>query len=169
MTGRINIFRRAVCDRIKTIMPELKSCEIQFGRFDIDALDNMTVRTPSVRFAVLKADSIQESSDRKSAKLSCAAFAITDGKNHEEAAWDIAEAILTDLTAAQMFGLVQLSGPSAARITPILTGDLKRRATSIIAVEWTQELRHLGQGVFDDQGFVVSELYVNDELQDVGA
>lgn len=164
--GRINTFRRAVCSHIAGLLPDLRSCEIQFGRFDIDALDRFSVRAPAVRVAVLSGDSQQEAADRKSAELKCAAFAITEGRDHEEAAWDIAEAIFTDLSPARMFGLLQLSGPSKVRITPIVTGNLKNRAVSIIAVEWTQEMRHLGEGIFTDEGHVVTELYINGEEQE---
>jgi len=163
MSGRINTFRNAVREHIKTLLPALRSCEIQFGRFDIDALDRFSIRAPSVRVAVLSSESEQEASDRKSAVLKCAAFAITEGRDHEESAWTIAEAIFTDLSPAQMFGLVKLSGPSAVRITPIVTGDLKNRSVSIIAVEWTQTLRHLGEGIFNDEGHVITEFYLNDE------
>lgn len=163
-TGRINTFRRSVVAAIDEILPDLKSCDIQFGRFDIDALDKMIIKAPSVRVAVLNAGSIPEANDKKSAKLACAAFAITDGRNHEEAAWDIAEAIFTLLQPKQMFGMLSLSGASDARIQPIVTGDLKNRAVSIIAIEWNQELRHLGDGAFNDErNFVRPELYVNDE------
>lgn len=167
MTGRINTYRAAVRDEIKRILPDLKSCEIQFGRFDIDALDKMIIKAPSVRVAVLVADGTPEASDRISGDLSCAAFVITEGKNHEEAAWDIAEAIFTLLGPKQMWGMVKLSGTSKSRIQPIVTGDLKMRTVSIIAVEWKQELRHLGEGVFNKEGYAVSELYINDELQDM--
>lgn len=166
MSGRINTFRSAVRDHIKALLPALRSCEIQFGRFDIDALDRFSVRAPSVRVAVLSSESTQEAADRKSAMLKCAAFAITEGRDHEESAWTIAEAIFTDLSPAQMFGLLQLSGPSSVRITPIVTGDLKNRAVSIIAVEWSQTLRHLGEGIFTDEGHVVAELYINGEEQE---
>lgn len=167
MSGRINTFRTAVRDHIRAILPNLASCETQFGRFDIDALDKMIIKAPSVRFAVLTGDGEQEAADRRTAILACAAFIITEGKGHEEAGWEIAEAIFTQLGPAQLWGLTRLSGVSKARIQPIVTGDLKMRTVSIMAVEWKQSLYHLGTGIFNDAGVALTQLYVQGEPVDL--
>lgn len=163
MTGRIETFRTAVINRIKVIAPALKTAEPQFGRFDLDELERTSLRCPAVRLSILKAPLKAEHNSQITAELHCVAFVITDGKDKDQAGWAIAEAIASELHPGQLWGLVKLGGPERAEIQPVVSGQLRDRGVSIIAVEWQQSLRHLGLDIFDETGVLLSELYVNGE------
>lgn len=166
--ARINAFRAAVVAVFKEAMPQLRECEAQFGRFDLDALERNMVRAPAVRVAVLRARPANQPSAEISADLSCAAFIVTEGPDRDTSAWTIAEAIAVTLHSAQLFGLTRLGVPREVDIQPLLAIDIKRRGVAIIAVEWRQELRCLGDTIFDDEKHLLEELYVNEDLWKLG-
>lgn len=163
MSARINQYRSAVVASIKTALPALRSCEEQFGRFDLDELERTSIPAPAVRVAVLKARCKPQPNGQTEATLSCAAFVVTDGSNRDSSAWTIAEAIVTRLEPAQLWGLTKLEGPQGVEIQPVVGLKLRQRAVAIIAVEWTQTLRQLGSDIFDAAGVVVEGLYIGDD------
>ncbi|MCT6839224.1 MAG: hypothetical protein M3036_16405, partial [Bifidobacteriales bacterium] len=166
--ARINAYRQAVVRTIKATMPALRECETQFGRFNLEELETTNIKTPAVRFGVLSAKVKPEPDGHSEAVLSCAAFVVTEGKDRDEHAWAIAEAISVLLHSGQLFGMTKLSAPAATQILPVVTGKLKTRGVSIIAVEWSQQLRQIGQGIFDADKVLVEAVYLNNELVDVG-
>lgn len=163
MTGRIETFRTAVINRIKVIAPALKTAEPQFGRFDLDELERTSLRCPAVRLSILKAPLKAEHNGQITAELHCVAFVITDGKDKDQAGWAIAEAIGSELHPGQLWGLIKLGGPERAEIQPVVSGQLRDRGVSIIAVEWQQPLRHLGLDIFDSQGVMIQGVYINED------
>ena len=165
--SRINAYRAAVVATIRAAMPELKECKEQFGRFNLEDLDKSMIHCPAVRFAVLSVKLQPEPSAQPTAQLFCAAFVVTEGKERDEHGWAIAEAVAVTAHSAQLFGLVKLGAPSAVAITPVITGVVKNRNVSIMAVEWRQELRELGAGIWDDEKHLLRELYFNDEPVDL--
>ncbi|MEC9247320.1 MAG: hypothetical protein VYB05_21380 [Pseudomonadota bacterium] len=162
-SARINAFRAAVVAEVKTAMPALRQCEEQFGRFNLDDLETNVIPSPAVRIAVLKAAMNDQAGGEVEANLSCAAFIITDGRERDAEAWTIAEALVVLLHSAQMWGLTKLGAPEKVEIQPLVTVKLKQRGAAIMAVEWTQRLRNLGEGIFDDEQHLLTELYVNNE------
>jgi len=165
--ARINAFRQSVVSTFKEAMPQLRECEAQFGRFDLDALEKNMVRAPAVRVAVLRARPANQPSAEIAADLACAAFVVTEGRDRDETAWTIAEAIAVILHSAQLFGLTRLAAPRDVDIQPLLAISLKNRGVAIVAVEWRQELRCLGETIFDDEKHLLEELYVNEDLWDL--
>jgi hypothetical protein len=168
VTARLNLFRQAVVTSVRTALPQLRHCESQFGRFDLDELATSSLPSPAVRVAILKARARPQPSGEQEARLSCAAFIVVDGRDRDERAWTIAEAIAVLLHSGQMFGLLQLGVPDEVEIQPLLAMNLRQRGVSIIAVEWKQDLRRLGDGIFDAAGHVVTGLYVGDEEIEAG-
>lgn len=167
-TSRINAYRQAVVSKLDASMPELAECKEQFGRFNLEDLDKAIIKCPAVRFAVLSAKLPAEPSAQPSAALSCAAFVITEGKDRDAQGWSIAEAVAVIAgNNAQLWGLVQLGAPTQLAITPVITGIVKNRNVSIMAVEFRQELRQLGVGIWDDEKHLLKELYVNDQAVDL--
>lgn len=163
--ARINTFRSAVVGKIQAALPKA-TVENQFGRFNLDELETNSIRCPAVRVSVLSAKVAAMASGQAEAPLTCAAFVVTDGKGRDEAGWAMAEAIAVLAHAGQMWGLVKLGAPTAVTITPIVSAEIRQRGTSIIAVEWRQELRQLGEGIFDADGSVIEGLYINgDEIE----
>lgn len=168
MTGRIEAFRNAVVARIKTIAPELRSVDAQFGRFNLDELERNIIRGPAVRVSILKAPLSGDAGGSLSAMLECAAFVVTEGKDRDDMAWTLAEAIATQLHSGQLWGLTRLGAPTKAVIEPVVSGALKDRGVAVMAVLWSQELRTLGENIFDDAGILLQELYVNGEEIELG-
>lgn len=162
-TARINAYRAAVVATIAAAMPALRECEEQFGRFDLDELETTMVRAPAVRVAVLKARAAPQASAETEAGLSCAAFVVTEGRDRDRHAWTIAEAIAVLLHSAQLFGLTRLGPPSRVEIQPLVALKVKQKGVAIIAVEWQQDLRRLGEAIFDEAGHVIEALYLGDQ------
>jgi len=163
VTSRVNTYRAAVVAALKASMPALKECTEQFGRFNLEELETSVIKCPAVRVAVLSTRILPEAGGQPSAALSCAAFVVTEGKDRDPAAWTIAEAIAVTLHPAQLFGMTKLSAPTDISIQPVVTGKLRARSISIIAVEWRQHLRNLGAAIWNDQAQLLEELYVNDD------
>ena len=164
MTARLNAFRAAVVAGFKAVMPELGSCAEQFGRFDLDELETNIVRTPAVRVAILSSTVKPIADGRAGADLNCAAFVVADGPDRDRQAWTIAEAIATQLHPAQLFGLTHLTAPSDVKAQPVMSTKTKMKAVVIMAVEWKQQVRNLGETIFDESAHLLRELYINDEL-----
>lgn len=165
--SRINEFRSAVVATIKKALPELRECETQFGRFNLDELETTSVRAPAVRVGILQGKLKSVASGQAEGTLSCAAFVVTDGKDRDDRAWVIAEAVAVSLHSSQLFGLFKLGTPQTVSIQPVISAAIKSRGVSIIAVEWAQDLQQLGHNIFDANGVVPSELYINDERVEV--
>ncbi|WP_273792380.1 hypothetical protein [Brucella anthropi] len=161
--SRINEFRGAVVNTIKAALPNLRECSAQFGRFDLDQLETTSVQSPAVRVGILKSKITATASAQHEALLSCAAFAVTDGKDRDNTAWAIAEAVSCLLATNQMFGLTKLGTPTEISIQPVISAGIRSRGAAIIAVEWQQQLRQIGENIFDDTRVVRSELYVSSE------
>ena len=161
MTGRINTFRTAVINRFKTMMPAAKTVEAQFGRFDLDELERTMLRCPAVRVAALLGKVSPAASGQGEAELQCAAFIVTEGKDRDETGWTMAEAIATLMHSGQLWGLTRLGAPDKVKIQPVVSASIRDRGVAIIAVEWSQTLRSLGENIFDEAGVLLEELYVN--------
>ena len=167
MSGRLNAYRDAVIAEIDRILPDLRSCEAQFGRFDLGELEREMIRAPGVRLAILRGGLGQQPSGALDASLNVVAFIITEGKDRDTAGWAIAAAIGTLLHAGQLWGMTHLSAPSDAFIQPVISAAIRQRGVAIISVEWKQALRQLGDGLFGEGGAVRPELYLNDDPVEV--
>lgn len=164
--ARINQFRAAVVTTIKTAMPALRECETQFGRLNLEELQTSSIPAPAVRVALLKVRPLAQPSGKLDLQLSCAAFVAAEGRDRDAAAWSMAEGMAVLLQSTQMWGLSKISIPSEIEIQPLLTIGALRRGVAIIAIEWSQSLREVGNDVFDDNKYLLTELYVNgDEIE----
>lgn len=166
MTGRINTFRNAVIADIKIILPAA-TVEPQFGRFNLDELERTSIRCPAVRVAVLLGKLVDQATGQSEVALQCAAFIVTDGKGRDEQGWTMAEAIATRLHSGQMWGLFRIGTPEKPGIQPVVSASIKDRGVAIMAVEWTQTIKRLGENIFDEAGVALTELYVNGEEIDL--
>lgn len=162
MTGRINAFRNAVIAEIKVILPAA-TVEPQFGRFNLDELERTSIRCPAVRVAALLGKLFDQAVGQCEVSLQCAAFIITDGKGRDEQGWTMAEAIATRLHSGQLWGLTRVGAPEKPAIQPVVSASIKDRGVAIMAVEWSQTVRRLGENIFDEAGVALTELYVNGE------
>ena len=165
MTSRIEDFKTAIVAKIIGAMPELKECKAIGGRFNMDVLLTKSVKTPAVQFSVLKSPIDIRASTQISLKAKCAAYVVTSGKEAErdQEAWVIAEAIAVMLANERPWA-TKISLPEKIEIEPLISADFKKHGITLIAVTWTQSINKLGESLFDDEGVVLTSLYVNDDL-----
>lgn len=164
--SRMNEFRAAVVQTIAEKMPDLKHCESQHGRFNLDDLETKSFHLPAVRVAILQAKFNAVSDGTSSALLNCAAYCITDGKERDEKSWAISEAIASFLRPNEMFGLTGLQPPRLEKIEAVISGDIGRRGVAITVVTWQQKIRHIGQSLFHpSQDVIWPQLYRGEEKQ----
>ncbi|ADZ72404.1 phage head spike fiber domain-containing protein [Polymorphum gilvum] len=161
--SRINEFRTAVEATFTAALPVLRSCAVQFGRFDLDELQRNTIRAPALRIGVIRAPVQASAGGSYDVGLEIAAFAIAEGKEpgRDADAWAIAEAVLAVLSPRQRFGLARIGAPQGLRIAPLISGQFDRRGVSVVAVEWTQALREVTAGVFAEGEPIELTLDVN--------
>lgn len=164
--ARINEFRTAVAATYKTSFGKaLRSVDEQFGRFNLEDLERISFAAPALRFAVLESPLEQQADGTFHAKLRVAAFLIAEGKGADAQVWALAE-VAALLLPSQRWGLVKIQAPEKATIQPVISGGLKNRQVSVMAVEWRQTLVALGSDVFDAAGVVIEGVLVNgDELE----
>lgn len=167
--SRLNAFRSALETTFQAALPVLRSCEAQFGRFDLDALKQTGIKAPGLRLAVLRAPVIVTADASYDLDLECAGFAVAEGREatRDADALAIAEAVLAVLGPRQRFGLDSISSPRDMRISPLLTGSLDRRGVSVVALEWKQRLLNVTAGVFEPGATIDLRLEVNGEQIDV--
>lgn len=152
MMGRINQFREAVRAGIAAALPELRAVESQLGRFDLDRLLTSSLPVPSVQVGILKAPLDARADDSSSAMCAMAAFVLTGGRHRDDEGWAVAEALAVLLRRNQMWGLTQVGVPEAIRIAPVVSADVRKRGTAIVAVEWTQALHAIGPSLAGQDG-----------------
>ncbi|MAA97780.1 hypothetical protein [Stappia sp.] len=167
--SRLNAFRSALETTFQAALPALRSCEAQFGRFDLDELKRHSIKAPGLRLAVLRAPVIVQADSSYDLDLECAAFAVAEGREEtrDADALAVAEAVLAVLGPRQRFGLDSISAPRDMRISPLLTGNLDRRGVSVVAIEWKQRLLNVTAGVFEPGVTIDLRLEVNGEPFDV--
>lgn len=164
---RINGFKEAIVATLKEKIPLLRECRAQFGRFNLDELEKESIRTPAITVGLLNGKASAQPSGHSEITFSCAAFIVTDGKTREDDAWNLAEAVIKILHSGQMFGLTKLNVPASVVVQPVISASIRTKGVAILAVEWSQILREIGENVFDENGHVITELYINGEAIEV--
>ncbi|HOV03867.1 MAG TPA: hypothetical protein PLJ34_10575 [Hyphomicrobiales bacterium] len=164
MTGRINTYRAAVPATLRPLMPALKTCEAQLGRFDLDRLEKTSLRTPAVLVGILAAPLKVNANATSSVFIEVAAFAVTGGPEakRDDAAWAIAEVIAATAHSTQRWGLDDIGEIEKVKISPVLSSALSDRGVSIVVVQWTQKLNGIGTAILE-AGVLPPEVYINDE------
>jgi len=172
MTGPINTkdfnrvarFKENMASEITRIMPELRTVEVLPGRFNLDWLEQKSFRAPAAFPTVLKSR-FQIKADRTLWLMAkCACFFVAEGREEKRdtAVWAMAEAFATILPN-NMFGLTHISAPHDLEVDPLISAKVRSKGVSIVAVAWEQTLRTIGTGLFDDEGTLLRELYLNND------
>jgi|GEM_PF-2663692 len=163
---RLNALREAVKKVIKETIPALASVESQFGRLGLEEMARLMVRPPSVRVAIISADFTPALDARLEAEVTLAAFIVTEGKNRDEQAWDIAEAICCLIRGNQLWGLTKISAPiGPARAAPLISAVDGQKGFSVSGIEWKHKLLGLGEGLYDEEGRALIELARPEDAQ----
>ncbi|UNE53512.1 hypothetical protein [Bartonella machadoae] len=146
--GRINALREAVIKSLKSALPDVRDCESQFGRFNLEELETQMLVAPAIRVAVLESRLTSVSNGQQSADLHLGAFIVTTGKERDVHSWLLAEAIAVLCHSGQLWGLTHLGAPREVQIEPVISAAIKQRGVAISVVEWHQDLYHLGHDIF---------------------
>lgn len=165
--SRINALREAVPVQLRQIMPKLRSCEALFGRLNLDELETLSAKTPAVFFSVTDMRLDEQGGGHADLSLSLATFALTDGREREKQAWAIAEAIALSLPINGRWGLANITVPGEIKVAPVLGTKIAARGVSVIAVSWKQVLTRAGTELFNEDGTLLEELYVNGDQVDL--
>lgn len=148
--SRVIAFAEAVAAAVAAV-PGVKHADWQLGRFDLEDLKRSSQRAPYVRVGVVNTGALRMVDAAPSATCQVAAFVVTQGRkaDRERQAWTIGEAVAVLATAgAQMWGLVGLASPTNVRIEPLTSAGADDKGVALLAVQWSQVLHRIGEGVF---------------------
>lgn len=164
---KINELQKAQVAAIKTLLPELKTCEEHGGRFDLSELAGLSAKTPALFVACLSIKGVSENGDETVAlNNQFAAFIVTTDKKgltRSAAGKNIAEA-LSGWLPNQRFDLQGVGVPKSISASNLYSGKARSKAVALWAVTWQQEL-DVGESAFPD-GVLPENLYVGGELQE---
>lgn len=168
MTGRIHPFASAAASVFHQALPDLATCEAIGGRFNLERLEERSLRVPAVLVGILKSPLKLEADGSVTVSANCAAFIVTEGRETERdaQAWTIAEALAALLGSARTWGVAGVGMVTNADIEPVISGQTRNKGVTLIAVTWTVPIRRIGTSLFDDDGHVPTDLYVNGVLED---
>lgn len=169
MTGRINLFQAAVVAEIKKTLPELRECRTYFGQFNLEELEENMLHAPAVLVSVLRAPFNHTANAQSEVLLDCAVFIITEDKQRDEQAWDIAEVISVLANPRQQWALKNIGFPQSIVIEPVVSPQMRQRGIAVMSVQWKQNLLCLGDGLFENEQKTVSNLQfeIDGEIADV--
>jgi hypothetical protein len=166
MTARLTAFTDTVVGKINEALPKLRECRSIGGRFNLDDLQGRSVKAPAVLVGVLRSPVAVKADNRIEIASHCGAFCLTEGAEEKRVAqaWTIAEAVLAVVGSTPHWGIAHVGRAEKLMLEPVLSTKIERRGVTLVAVTWTTPVRHIGEGLFDDQGHVPTDLYVNGEL-----
>ena len=154
---------------IKAAFPEIKDIDTHAGRLTEQDIKKLMLKAPALRIALLGSSTVEARLEGTSAincKFGC--FIVTkNGRQYskDEQAMNIAEALIVFLDRFQPKGAdAKMLGRPAKnlRYDVLLSAGQNSSGTMLSAVSWEAVIT-TGQGVFEESGPVLSQLYVNDE------
>jgi phage gp37-like protein len=163
---KIDELQNAMVTGFKELFPELAACRAYAGRFNLQELGALSVKTPAIFVSYLGIKGIQEAGDERM-DLVCqfAAYIVTTdqrGLPRDAAAKNMSEAIAVWLPNRR-FGVLDVGVPRDLRVDNLYDGSVRSKAVALAAVSWTQLVR-TGTSVFAEDGTLPTEVYaVHDE------
>lgn len=160
--SRVDSFKAGMVLEIERIMPRLRSVEALSGRFNLDQLQERSIKAPAAFPTVLKSP-FEVRADRSVWMLAnCACFFVAEGRegDRDQKAWAMA-AGFTSILANNMFGMTQVSVPEKIEIDPLISLETRKNGVTIIAVTWRQTIKAFGEGLFGDDHVMLETLYLN--------
>jgi hypothetical protein len=157
----INIFLNAVKDRLNTVLPALKSCDVHDGRFDVSELKRIATQAPAVFVAVLKVPkTTTNGQDQLEADLSLVVYIITKSAHKldkGEAARNLAEFIMQQVKSERWDGQAQNRATQIAGDN-LYSGIVDKMNIALWAVTWKQTIV-LGDEYFNENEFLPTRMY----------
>lgn len=165
---KINSLLNSIKTQLETQFPELKTCEIHDGRFDVSELKRVSTKTPAMHVSVLTVPKVtDEATEQVNADLSLVIYVITSDQpklKKGESARNLVESLLP-IISHQRWGEVDVSKAQSINAQNLFNSTVNK-GIALWAVTWKQDIT-LGQDVFDQTGVTPSELYVAGELTNV--
>jgi hypothetical protein len=163
-TSRIDLLKVGIAAEIKRIMPKLRTVEPLAGRFNLDQLSERSIKAPAAFPTVLKSPAEIRANRSLWLQANCACFFVAEGgeDKRNQQCWAMAEGFISILSN-NMFGLTQVSVPDKIDVDPLISVANRRNGVTIIAVTWTQTIKAIGDGLFNDEKVMLKALYLNDD------
>lgn len=162
---KINSLLSAIKNQLETQFPELKTCEVHDGRFDVKELQRVATKTPAMHVSILTVPKIiDEATEQVSSELNLVIYVITSDRaklKKGEAARNLVESLLP-LISHQRWGEVNV-GKAESITAQNLFNSTANKGIALWAITWKQAIT-LGDDAFDGSGVIPSELYVDEEL-----
>ncbi|CAA0111623.1 Uncharacterised protein [BD1-7 clade bacterium] len=166
---QFNDLLNAICEAIKTRLPELKVCEIHGGRFTLDELKKISTRAPAVYVALLGTDAAAAAATgQPEVPLKLAVFIVAKdevGLSRTAGALNLVEVLL------QMVKNDTWQQPGVLEARSITTknfynGDLHKSKIALWGVSWVQPIL-LGDAPWLDGNPVNVTIYASRESKQV--
>jgi hypothetical protein len=157
-----------IAERVLTVLPALRTCKAQAGRFDLEALRKLGVAAPAVLVSVtgLRQGQTYAGPDH-SFMIEISAFVITKdtmGLGRDVAAMTICQALL-QLVPERTWGLSGVGPAERVSALPLITAAQDKIGVSLWAVSWQQSIAFDARPTAEP---VAIELYVGQDPK-VGA
>jgi hypothetical protein len=163
---KINNLLNSIKTQLNTQFPELKTCEIHDGRFDVAELKRVSTKTPAMHISVLTIPkSGANATEEVNSMLNLVIYIITSDQHKltkGEAARNLVETLLP-IISHQRWGEVGV-GEAISINAQNLFNSTANKGIALWAVTWKQDIT-LGETVFDQDSVIPSELYADGELQ----
>ena len=140
--SRMVELRDAVIADIRANVPGLASIEPhKHGRLGGKDVRRLGIKTPGVRVGLGVVRPVELDTDRiVRALVQVWTCAITQGKDAEAAAWDIAAAIALRCQTANGWGLTRIGDPQSVIIAPAHDDETENTQATLVFTTWAQSL-----------------------------
>lgn len=136
-----------VAEKIRGVLPGLRTCKAMAGRFDLDALKAIGVAAPAVLVSVTRLVQAQTfAGPHPTYFVELAAFIVTKdalGLSRDAAAAGICHTLLR-LLPDQCWGQIGVAPAENVAAVPLLTAASDKSAISLWAVSWRQPIALAG-------------------------
>lgn len=164
-------FLTAIIARINERLPDLKTCELHGGRFNIEELKRLGRQAPAVFLSALAAPTNTAVGDgRRNITLQLTAFVLAaerPGLCRDVAALNLVEALLMMLPQ-QTWGLsaddVRCGFPDRVSAQNLYSGSLDKVRSALWGVSWRQSV-YIGEDVWAGGPVLAKALYVGIDPQ----
>ena len=182
---KTNDFLKAVAAEIKVWIPDLRTCDVHDGRFDLAELKRRTLQTPAVLVSCLGTVSVTDQGDESlNALRHWAAFILTgtlpgltrgDGARNLVDALEIlilrgvlrTDEITGEQSLSNRWGLKGVGPAEQVRSQNLYGGTIDKQGVALWIVSWRQSLR-LRPLQRDEDCPIPSELYLG-QAPEIGA
>jgi hypothetical protein len=168
VTSRLYDYRHAVAETIRAAMPGLKTCEELSAKFSLGELERVSFRPPAVFVVLTRTPLGRGPGGDLAGTANVAVFCIAEGpeERRERDAFVMAEGVAVLAGVKQLWGLKRVGPVEALDLEQVHATALDKKKVACIVVTFRQRVSGIGDNLFDDEGHVPTDLYVNDELVD---